>query len=402
MAIVKYITPDGAIVPDTADIKIQTQQEWKDTFGEDLPLADETPQGMMIGQETAVRSEVVANNAVLANQINPNIAGGVFLDDIWALTGGKRRQATFTTVYNVVLGGVADVTIPSGSRRALASNPDALFELISTVQLDAAGKGLGTFQAVDQGAIAAPANDLTVPVPGYTSVGWETSNNPEPGIIGRSSQSDLSARRERKQTLALQGRSTAEAVYSNVRALPEVNSLSFRENVENFTQVIDGISLVEHSVWACVDGGSDADVAAALYRSKSGGANWNGAVSVALQDPISGQRSTVKFDRPAAVPVMARFTVSAGNGTGDPVALIRSAVIAYSLGQTDEEGFVLGEDVSPFELAAAANLSAPGIFIRNVEVAFLNAVPAWQSASIPIGLNQKATISPGNILVTIV
>lgn len=400
MAEYKYISPDGVIVPDTADIKSETQSEWKEIYGQDLDVNDETPQGMMIGQEVAVRSEVVANNAAMANQINPNIAGGIFLDDIWALTGGKRRRATYTTVYNVILTGVAGAIIPSGSRRATTSGD--IFELIDTVILQPGGTVLSTWQAIDAGSVPAPAGTLTVPVEGYTAVGWETSNNPEPGIVGSDEQSDIKARRERKQTLALQGRSIAEAVYSNVRALQEVNSLSFRENVENSTQVIDGITLVEHSVWACVDGGTDAEVAAALYRSKTAGANWNGAVSVIVQDEFSGQRSTVKFDRPTAVPVMARFTVSVGNGIGDPLSLIRQAVTAYALGQTDEEGFVLGEDVSPFELAAAGNLAASGIFIRNVEVALQNIAPAWQNSPIAIGLNQKATITSSNILVNIV
>jgi len=401
MADYKYLTPDGVIIPDTAELKSATQAEWKEVLGEDLDVNDETPQGMLIGQETAVRAEVVANNAAVANQINPDIAGGVFLDDIWSFTGGRRREATYTTVYNVILTGSPGAIIPSGSRRATTTGGD-IFELIDTVMLGDTGTVTGTFQALEEGPISAPAGSLTVPVEGYTAVGWETSSNPQPGLQGLASQSDIQARRERKQTLALQGRSISEAVFSNVRALPQVLSLSFRENVENTTQVIDGITLVAHSVWACVDGGEDTDVAGALYRSKTAGANWNGAVTVTVQDPFSGQASTVKFDRPTAVPVMARFTVSTGGGISDPLALIRSAVMAYALGQTDEQGFVLGEDVSPFELAAAGNLAASGIFIRNVEVALQDIAPAWQNSPIAIRLNQKATITESNILVNIV
>lgn len=394
----KYVSPDGVIVPDTAAILAETEQEWRTVFGEDLDVNPETPQGMLIAQETAVRAEMAANNAAIANQINPNIAGGVFLDDIWALTGGKRRTATYTTIYNVTLTGAPGAVIPSGSRRKLSTTGD-IFELLSTVVLDDTGTGAGTFQALEAGPIAAPAGTLTLPVSGYTSVGWETSNNLTAGITGQSEQSDLSARRERKLTLALQGRSTAEAVYSNVQALDTVSSLSFRENYENTEQVIDGITLAPHSVWACVDGGSDAEVAAALYRSKTAGAAWNGDVAVTVLDPYSGQSSVVRFDRPTAVPVMARFTITAGTGISDPLSLIRSAVLDYANGLTSEHGFILGEDVSPFELAAAANLAATGIFIKKVEVAYLNAAPAWQTSAIEIGLNQKATISLSNILV---
>lgn len=396
----KYVSPAGVIVPDTADIKLQTQAEWKEAIGQDLDVNDETPQGIMIGQEVAVRSEMVANNAAIANQINPNVAGGIFLDDIWAFTGGKRRQATYSTVYNVVLTGSPGAIIPSGSRRATSTGGD-IFELIDTAVLGADGRVTATFQALEPGPVAVPAGSLTVPVDGYTSVGWETSSNPQAGVQGLAEQSDIQARRERKQTLALQGRSIAEAVFSNVRALPQALSLSFRENVEDTTQVIDGITLVAHSVWACVDGGEDIDVATALYEAKTAGANWNGGITVPVTDPYSGQVSQVKFDRPTAVPVMVRFTLSATGNVTDPSGTIRTAVLAYANGQTDEAGFMLGEDVSPFELAAAANLAAPGMFIKKVEVALKSTSPAWQVATLEIGLNQKPTIEASDILVVV-
>lgn len=400
MATYEYISPDGVIVPDTADIKSGTEQEWKDVFGEDLDVSDETPQGMMIGQEVAVRSEMVANNAALANQVNPNVAGGIFLDDLWALTGGKRRTATYTTIYNVDLSGAPGAIIPSGSRR-MTTNGD-VFELISTVVLDSVtGMATGTFQALEAGPVVAPADSLTVPVAGYTSIGWETSSNPQPGITGTSAQSDISARRERKETLALQGRSIAEAVYSNVRALTEVLSLAFRENTADSTQVIDGITLVEHSVWACVDGGTDIDVATALYEAKTAGAAWNGVQEVTVTDRYSGQTSVVKFDRPTAVPVMVRFTLSAVGNITDPSGTVRTAVLAYVNGSTDEEGFKLGTDVSPFELAAAANLGAPGMFITKVEVAPQSVNPQWTTSTLTIGLNQKATLTADNIIVVV-
>ncbi|WP_410680709.1 hypothetical protein [Citrobacter braakii] len=395
----KYLSPEGVIVPDTSQILTDTENEWKATFGSDLDVTPDTPQGMIIASDVAVRSEVVANNAAVANQINPNYAGGLFLDDIWALTGGKRRASTYTLVDGVALTGVPGVVIPSGSRRSSNGN---LFELLSTVELDNSGKGTGIFQALEPGAIPCPAHTLKDPVVGYTSVGWETSDNPDAGTMGTEEQSDLSARKERRQTLAIQGRSIGEAVYSNVRAVVGVNSLSFRENVDSTTKTIDGISLIAHSVWACVDGGEDTAVAAALYRSKTGGAAWNGTVSVDVTDAWSGQKSTVKFDRPTAKPVMAKFTVvSKGVGTGDPTSLIKDTIVKYANGQLDngEEGFTLGTDVSPFELSAAANTASPQIFIKSVEIANKATTPTWSKDDIAIGLNEKATIQIDDILV---
>lgn len=399
MATYNYLSPSGVVVPDTSQILSDTESEWKSLFGDDLDVTPDTPQGMLIASDVAVRAEVAANNAAVANQINPNYAGGLFLDDIWALTGGARRAATYTLVDGVLLTGTPGVVIPSGSRRAADGN---LFELLSTVVLDNAGRGVGIFQALEPGAVPCPAHSLTTPVVGYTPPGWETSDNPFAGLIGSEAQSDFSARKERRQTLALQGRSVAEAIFSNVKALAGVNSLSLRENTGSATAVIDGITLAGHSVWVCVDGGNDDAVAAALYRAKTGGAGWNGAVSVTVADSWSGQTSVVRFDRPVTRPVMAKFTVSAkGVGTGDPTSLIKETVLNYASGalENGEEGFVLGADVSPFELSAAANTASPQLFIRSVDIALKSAAPTWSKEDIAIGLNEKATIQADDIIV---
>lgn len=399
MGTYKYLSPQGVIVPDTAQILEETNQEWKDVHGQDLDVDPETPQGVVIASDVAVRSEVVANNAAVANQINPNYAGGIFLDDIWALTGGKRRSATYTLVDNVTLTGIPGVVIPSGSRRRTTAGD--LFQLITTITLDSTGKGIGQFQALESGPVPCAAHTLTQPVQGYTSVGWETSDNPDAGAVGRDMQSDLSTKQERVQTLALQGRSIAEAVYSNVRALEGVRSLSFRENYTKGDLTIDGIFLLANSVWVCVDGGLDTDIAAALYRSKTGGGNWNGAVTVNYKEPRFGQTFPTKFDRPTAHPVMARVSYTVvGSITGDPVALIKQAIVDYSQGllENGEEGFVLGGDVSPYELGSAVNYRVPGLFISKVEVAPESTTPVWSLNTITIGLKEKATIDLDHVI----
>lgn len=402
MATYEYVSPEGVIVPDTSEILKTTEEEWKDVLGQDISVEPQTPQGVLIASDVAVRSEVAAGNATLANQFNPNYSGGVFLDDIWALTGGKRREATYTIVDNVTLTGIPGVVIPSGSRRATTAGD--IFQLLTTVTLDATGKGTGIFQALEPGPISATANSLTVPVRGYTSVGWETSTNPQEGTIGRDRQSDLSAKQERRRTLALQGRSIGEAVYSNVRAVDGVRSLSYRENYEDTAKTIDGISLIAHSIWVCVDGGTSADIAEALYRSKTGGTGYNGTAIVNYKDPLFGQTFQIKFDRPVAKPVMVKVTGAiSGQIVSDPESLIKQAVVDYANGLLDngEEGFVLGEDVSPWEISAAVNYMVPGIFISKVEVANKATTPTWGTTTLSLGLNEKATISLDDVLVVL-
>lgn len=96
MANYGYVTSTGVIVPDTSTTLDQVRSEYRAAFGDDLDTSAETPQGVLITAETESRDAVARNNADLANQINPNLAGGVFLDAIWQLTGGQRVRATPT------------------------------------------------------------------------------------------------------------------------------------------------------------------------------------------------------------------------------------------------------------------------------------------------------------------
>ena len=90
MADYAFVDETGVIIPDTGTVKATVEGEFKAALGQDLITADNTPQGALIVAETTARAAVLQNNAVVANQINPNLAGGVFLDAIWALVPSSR------------------------------------------------------------------------------------------------------------------------------------------------------------------------------------------------------------------------------------------------------------------------------------------------------------------------
>lgn len=102
MADYHYITRQGVIVPDTADLRQGVEKDFYAAFGQDIDLSPETPQGALVTMEIENRDAMVRNNAELANQINPDIAGGIFLDAIWALMGAVvlRRFARCLAMWN--------------------------------------------------------------------------------------------------------------------------------------------------------------------------------------------------------------------------------------------------------------------------------------------------------------
>lgn len=395
MADYDYITLNGTIVPDTAQVSQDVINEYLAAFGNDLITTPDTPQGVLISAETSSRISVAKMMAMLANQINPNIAGGVYFDAIWALTGGKRAASTPSSVI-CNLTGVASTVIPSGSQAKTSAGD--IFQSTTIVTLNSLGEASVLFQSVEFGAIPAASGDLnTIVAPGV--LGWETITNLGDATLGTSTQSDESSRALRNNELALQGTALAEAMTSGLYATAGVTSVKFQENVSDITQVINTITMVPHSIWACVAGGTDLDVATTILAKKGDGANYNGSVIVDVTEPASGQLFQVKFDRPILVPILARATVKALSSTVNPVEAVQKSILDYAAGLiAGQPGFVVGASVSPFELSGAVNIEVPGVYVQKMEVSLLSPV-SYQTTEIPLNVNQQATITQTSITV---
>lgn len=388
----QYLTSTGVIVPDTSGILAGVQEEYQNQFGADLIVTPDTPQGVLITAEALARANEVRNNAALANQINPNVAGGTFLDGIMALTGMQRTAQSQTRVSSVTMTGVAGTVIPQGAQAETEAGD--IFYTAEDVTLDGSGNGVVDFLSQDYGSIPCGVEDLDQVLSNV--LGWETVLNENAGVLGATTQSDQAARALRNNTLAFQGVALPEAITSAIYATSGVRSLAFRENVAVDTQVIDGVSMIGHSVYACVDGGTDDDVAAALLENKSSGAAWNGDTTVNVVEPASGQTYAVKFDRPEVVGILIRATVR--DGTTDEVV---QAILDYAAGLIEgETGFVVGASVSPFEISGAINAEFPGIYVKKVEVSLTSPI-SYTTDEIPITISQIAHTQSSYITVVI-
>lgn len=391
-----YVVPTGVIVPDTSTLRDDVVAEWRTAFGQDLVVTPETPQGVIITMEVEARDAMVRNNAEVANQINPDLAGGVWLDALWALTNGGRRGATRSRLAGVEFRGTALTLIPAGSI-ATVEGSGAQFFTVDNILLDTSGFAVGAMESVLTGPIAAAPNTLVRVA--SSVLGWEQVANPAAAELGRLVESDVAGRRRRRQTLALQSVALPEAIISRLYEIDGVRSLVFRENITDATIVIDGVTLVEHSIYVCVEGGTNLEVATALLETKSLGANWNGSVAVSVTDPASGQIYQVRLDRPIERTFLARVTVK--SSTLDVQTIVPSAIAQYVAGELEgEAGLVVGSDVSPFELAGAVNQVEPRIFVTKVELSADGIT--WSSNEIPIAINQVARLPESAVTVVIV
>lgn len=395
MADFNYIQSEGVIVPDTSTIRDEVIADWRSAFGQDLVVTPETPQGIFITQDVEIRDGVARNNAELANQINPDLAGGVWLDAIWALTRGSRRPATYSVLTGVVLGGIPTTLVPAGSVAVVSTTGERFVTTVNAL-IDASGTTTVTMRAERTGPVTAAAGSLDQVA--SSVLGWETVTNPTAAVVGREIESDVASRNRRRNTLALQSIAAPEAIISRLYDIDGVRSLAFRENITDTTMVIDGVTIRYHSVWVCVEGGTDAEIAQALLATKTLGAGWTGNIVVPTLDAISGQTYNVQFDRPTEITLFARITIRPT--TLDAQTIIPAAVKAYADGELDGEmGLVVGEPVSPFELSGAVNQVEPRIFVSKVELS--NDGVTWSTSDVMIALNEIARIPESAVQVVV-
>lgn len=104
--IYNYINTQGIIVPDTQDVLNDVRTEWKQLFGESLSTEEGTPQGRIIELIATERKQSVASLAFVANQLNPQVATGTFLDAQGNFFGVERGASRNTIVMNVKMTGV--------------------------------------------------------------------------------------------------------------------------------------------------------------------------------------------------------------------------------------------------------------------------------------------------------
>ena len=389
-----YITSNGVIVPDTATIKAEVVAEWQLIAGPDANVDPSSFEGRLIDKSTNERISVARNNSDLANQLNPNMSNGSFVDAQLSLVGGARDSQERSTV-ELILTGIAGTNINAGS--FVEDVNQQLWALVSNAQIGAGNTVTASFRSVNYGPIPSAIGEITKIISGV--VGWETVNNAVAATNGKLAQSDVSAKRQRRLELGANTRSVAESVIAAVFKLEGVEGIQFRENNTSVTAVIDGVALVAKSSWLCVDGGATSEIVP-LYYNNRWGTDFTGSVIYQHTDPVSGQVADVRIERPTEKPIKCTIEVRAGQAQ-NVIEDVTQAILDYANGLVEgEKGFALGLDASPFEVASAVNVQLPNIFVKKCQLGLLNG--AISTDTIINAIFEKATIASVDITVIVV
>lgn len=393
-------TDAGLVVPAETDVLAGVQADINAAFGGGLNPALETPQGQLASSQAAIIGDKNNEIAYFVNQVDPQYSDGRFQDAIGRIYFLTRKPATATAV-TATLTGLPGTVVPAGtlaqdtSGNTYACSADATIAVTGTVNAE--------FQNIQTGPIPCAAGTLTQV---YQAVpGWDAITNTADGTLGNNVESRADFEYRRKNSVALNGKGTPSTIYAEVFALPGVLDVYVKDNPSGET-VLTGPTnypLLPHSVYVAAVGGTDADVAAAIWRKKDVGCDYNGNTNVTVTDEscynYPQPTYMVKFERPAALPV--KFAVQLVNDVTLPsniVALVKAAIIARfngTDGTTRERigSLILASRYYGAVVSAASNVSLISVLIGT-------STPTLSQVS--VGIDQKPTLSESDITVTLV
>lgn len=321
-------TDAGFVSPTEQENLAGVLADFNDAFGGALNLSLSTPQGQLATSFAAILSAFNDLFVDYTNQVDPAFASGRMQDAIGHIYYLSRRGATPTTVTATITG-VTGLRLPVGS---LARTSDGkIFQTLSAVVVPSSGTVDVAFAALETGPIVVPTGALNMIY--RTVVGWDSVLNAAPGAIGRYEESQQEFETRRGLSVANKATGILPAVRGAVLGVPDIVDAFVTENETGSPVTVGGQTLAAHSLYVCVQGGSDAAVAKAIWTKKPPGCAYTGATSVTVYDTESGYLEppeyTVKFQRAAALTIDFDVVIASGQGVpGDVAQRVEAAIIA--------------------------------------------------------------------------
>lgn len=394
------LSDNGFAVPEDLDVLAGVLADFQAAFQGALNPALATPQGQLASSIAAILASVNDLFLLLTNNVDPAFASGRMQDAIARIYFLTRLPPLPTSVTAVATGAPGTV-IPAGS---LAQATDG--QIYQSVDDETIGQG-GTvsigFQSLNTGPIACPLGTLTRI---YRAIpGWDAITNPAAGTPGRDVETRAAFEQRRAASVALNATGTLPAMRATVLSVDNVLDAFVTENPTDSATVIGGVTLAAHSLYVAAVGGTDADVARAIWKKKNPGCSYNGNTTVAITDNSglygSPQPSyNVTFQRPTAVRTY--FNVQLASTTAVPAnaqTLIRAALVAAFNGQDGGPRAQIGSTL--YASRFYSTIAALGPWVQIVNLTLGTSSPG-SAASVSFQIDQVPSLTGTDVTVSLV
>lgn len=294
---------------DTAtDIITNLEDGFKAIYGTNINLDANSPDAQMINLFAQAKIDLLELVQNVYSSFDPNQASGAVLDQRVSINGIKRRGSTLTRTY-------VDVTTDriltllgmdtSGTPFTISDGSGTLFVLESTVTTINGVNSL-IFSASESGNVQTTIGALTQ-IETITLGVISVTNPASPFTQGVDEETDTQLRTRRQTSVSLPAIGALDATQAAIFAVDNVVDAVVYENVTNATDIY---STPAHSIWAIVDGGTNLDVANAIYAKRNAGCGMRGAVQQSITQ-VNGVPFVVKFDRPVYEDLYVSITLTA-------------------------------------------------------------------------------------------
>jgi len=396
------ITSTGYVLKTQNDWYAQERQLYLD-IDANWNLDASTPDGLKLSSDAEIWANLDEIGQRAYNSKDPNKAKDYDLDVICSLTGTIRSQGTPSNV-ELTLSGVAGTVIIAG--KLIESSVDGS-QWATDINATIGVGGTVTVNATctSNGATQASIGTLTRIV--STVGGWQGVTNATVATPGTNVQNNSSLRLERAKAVARPGSNQVDNMLGEIFAVDGVRRAIV---LENDTDVTDANGLPEHSVAPIVDGGTDADVALAIFRKKNPGCKLHAAgTSVTVNgvyDKYITNARDITFSRPVYVDMTINVTIqNDGSLPGNANDLIVAAILNYAAGDLvaaecgfNVLGFDIGEEVPVSRMYTPINQvigTYGNAYVTNLTVNTLT------SGQVAIDFNELSRWTSGNITVVI-
>lgn len=332
-------------------------------YGADINTDPNTPDGQLVNLIAQAKIDVLEFIQQIFDSMDPDQAIGRVLDMRCAINGVVRKAGTYTTTNLVV---TVDRALTINGLDTAPDNPFTVadtagnkFFLVATHAFTVAGTTSLLFQAEKLGVILATVGTITQIQTIQLGV-LGASNVDAPLTVGTNEESDYALRIRRSRSVSVPSKGYLEGLYGALLGVDAVTSVLVLENVTGTT---DANGIPGHSIWCIVNGGTSADVAAAIYLKRNAGCGMKGSTTVNISQ-VDGTLFPIKFDRTTAETIWITFNLTAITGSID-AAYVRAQILAnfsYTINQTADASAIVAFVKS---IAPNCYVSAEGVSNTN-------------------------------------
>lgn len=365
------LTAAGLTVKTISELTSDLTAALQTIYGSDINVDSNSPDGQLLNIFAQTIADMLTLLEQVYNSFSVPTADGVYLDQRVALNGLVRNPGSYTTItvaitttQSVTLVGLDGATTPPSGVYTVADAGGNQFYLETSVTLSS-GTNNKSFRAANLGVVQTPTSTDLRQVTVVTGVSEVETISQD--TTGTAEESDAALKLRQTQSFWLGTTGPADAVLAALLQTPGVVDAFVPENTTGST--VNGVPA--HGIWPIVNGGTDNDVATAIYIKKGPGCAIKGSTTGTVTRP-NGNTLTIPFDRPDTEDLYISFSLIARSpGISFDDTAIKTALVAalvYKLGQSPNIGDVVEAmlEIAPQGYITGVGVSTDGMSYLDV------------------------------------